>query len=311
LAQPVADTTYFGSPRRLWIFELEPAGHRLPASVQRLRLQRLVEEATVSHKPRRGPWVWPMFDAGLAKAIMVANIDGMQQANNPMPWPMRLVWFLRLPSPPVCYRGQDVLAMQFVKAVSYAFMWSNYYVQGLWILAISLMLFSIFEVSIEAEDYGTSARSIGWFVLQFWAVLWSEILIDEGDRREPSFITELPSPRPGLPEPEEDEADSDGGGRRQHLQRQPPPTLLDSARCCRHWAKKEPLHGSGDDFDEMALPAAAVPARAPEEAVLEEKTGRRCSGSCGTALFGDMWKRRTNVLGKIIASCFVVLLQPG
>lgn len=175
----VADITFCGSPHRIWLLELQrdessEQPEPEPEASQLHWLGILVEHATASARPRRGPWIWPLHNKDVSAAILAAHIAPLDT----LPWWRQALWALRILAPPGVPETQRQLAAHYGAAVAYVFAWSNLYLRGLWGLMVYLLLT---EALLGAAPGALESPWGGaWSVLQVGTLLWCIQLANAG-----------------------------------------------------------------------------------------------------------------------------------
>ncbi|CAK9062348.1 unnamed protein product [Durusdinium trenchii] len=162
-----AETSLWDMPRMLYVLRLREAKLHSPVS----QLQGLLEdvaEATLSVKPKIGPWLWPLHEPDVSAALLVC--DAMTDDEH---WAMRFIRAFRILPPIHIKEQQSHIREQYSASTTYVFAWSEVYVQGLWALLIVALPTAL---ALNERPWKLGWESWQFYLLQALVLVWTMIM---------------------------------------------------------------------------------------------------------------------------------------
>eukprot|EP00439_Symbiodinium_sp_Y106_P061208 s1840_g9.t1 len=171
-----AETSFWESPRMLYILKIEPDETKSPVG-QLQKFLEVVAEATLPVKPPDGPWLWSLHEPDVAAALLVCEVMG--DSENCF-W--RLLRNLRILTPVCALEQQRHVKEQYAPSTTYVLAWMNQYTQGIWPLLVLTVPFAIF-----VEEDRLNEASWEFYALQAVVILWAIFMIGRSRHRS-SFV---------------------------------------------------------------------------------------------------------------------------
>lgn len=171
-----AETSFWESPRMLYILKVEPDETKSPVG-QLQKFLEVVAEATLPAKPSDGPWLWSLHEPDVAAALLVC--EAMGDSENCF-W--RLLRNMRILTPVCSLEQQRHVKEQYAPSTTYVLAWMNQYTQGIWPLLVLTVPFAIF-----VEEDRLNEASWEFYALQAVVILWAIVMIGRSRHRS-SFV---------------------------------------------------------------------------------------------------------------------------
>lgn len=173
--------SYFREPRNLIVCRLQRDTRTSSSSpvAQLEKLHDLIDGAVCEqHKPRCGPYMWPLHGQKTRTAILMAEeamMAGAVEGMGAMSKFQRLLYWLRLQAPPKKGPMSSLLADHYGRSVAFSHTWGHFYTQQIWFLCFICVTWICIKAVMDATPMNHDkdvVKRVLWELTKVNIILW-------------------------------------------------------------------------------------------------------------------------------------------